>query len=148
METNEIVQAIDEEISKLQQARAIIAGTVAVNPTAPAAKRRGRPKGSGVKAATEVAAIVVPANAPRKTMTAAGKARIAAAQAARWAAKRKADAAAERAAKRASAEPVKTVRKVASKQPAKPAAKTSSPKKSTTVKKAVKPQAEMAAATA
>jgi len=144
MTTNDILNAIDQEISKLKQARTILAGA----DSGPArniqpAKRRGRPKGSGVKAAAKVAA-PVPAKSVRKALSTEAKARIAAAQVARWAAKRKATAAAERAAKRASAKPAKAATKVASKRPAKSAVKTSSAKKESSVKKAAEPQADVA----
>ena len=142
MNTNDILNAIDQEISKLQQARTILAGTV-VSPatTVQPAKRRGRPKGSGVKATVPVP---LPAKSVKKALSSEAKARIAAAQVARWAAKRKAVEAAERAAKRASAKPAKTATKVAAKRPAKSSVKTSSAKKVSGVKRAAEPQAEVA----
>ena len=77
MNTNEILSAIDAEISKLQQARAIFTSY-----TEPAAMKRGpgRPK----KIATSAKAV------SKRTMSAEGKARIAAAQKKRWAAAKKA----------------------------------------------------------
>jgi hypothetical protein len=86
MNTSEILEAIDEQISKLQQARDLLADAPAVPAAKPAAagKRRGRPKGSVNKKA-EVSAPVV----TKRTMSAEGKARIAAAQKARWASQRK-----------------------------------------------------------
>jgi hypothetical protein len=125
MTTDDILNAIDQEISKLKQARTILAGVDSGTATSSQpAKRRGRPKGSGVKAEVKVAAAVSPTSV-RKALSPEGKARIAAAQVARWAAKRKATAAAERAAKKASAKPAQTVTKVAPKRPAKPAVKAS-----------------------
>ncbi|WP_263377210.1 hypothetical protein [Granulicella aggregans] len=94
MNTNEILEAIDQEILKLQQARALLADAPAVQAAKSVAgkpatgKRRGRPKGSVNKKA-EVAAPVV-AKKTRAPLSAEGKARIAAAQKARWAAKKKA----------------------------------------------------------
>ena len=86
---NEILEAIDQEILKLQQARALLADAPAVQAVKPAAgKRRGRPKGSVNKKA-EVAAPVV-AKKTRAPLSAEGKAKIAAAQKARWAKQKKA----------------------------------------------------------
>lgn len=79
-----VLEAIDEEISKLQRARFLIAG----DPTPePAAKRRGRPKGSANK--TEALSAPVAKKTSKRVMSAEGKARIAAAQKARWAAQKK-----------------------------------------------------------
>jgi hypothetical protein len=143
MTTNDILNAIDQEISKLKQARAILAGVDSGPATSSQpAKRRGRPKGSGVKAAAKVAA-AVPATSVRKALSPEAKARIAAAQVARWAAKRKATAAADQAAKKASAKPAKTVTKVAAKRPAKPAVKASTAKKASSAKKVAAPQVEV-----
>lgn len=71
MTTNDIVSALDAEIAHLQQVRALLVGT-----EQPAKRRPGRPKGSiGANPDRTV---------PRKrVMSAAGKARIAAAQRAR-----------------------------------------------------------------
>lgn len=74
MEVSRIINEIDAQIAKLQQARALLAGTVAVR-TGP-----GRPKGSK-NAATA---------APRKRkLSAAGRKRISEAMKKRWADKRK-----------------------------------------------------------
>jgi hypothetical protein len=79
----EQIQALEEELA------AILAGTLPMTPStvdeetsvaAPTPKRRGRPPG---KAATVKAA---PAKKKKGGMSAAGRARIAAAQRARWAA--------------------------------------------------------------
>ena len=81
-----ILSTIDTEIAKLRQARALLAG-VSVASAEPDAPRRGRPKGS------KNAAKVAPVKAKR-TMSAEGKARIAAAQKKRWAAKKRSEKAA------------------------------------------------------
>jgi len=70
MSTSEILSLIDAEIANLQQARALIADT--------GTKLPGRPK-----------AVAVQKNKPKRTMSAEGRARIAAAQRKRWAAKKK-----------------------------------------------------------
>jgi len=76
MSISTLLSQIDAEIARLQQARALLSGT-----TAP--KKRGRKPGATVKAA--------PAKkAKKRTMSAEGRARIAAAQKARWAAQKKA----------------------------------------------------------
>ena len=95
MNTNEILTAIDAEITKLQQARALLSGysepaaikqgpgrrkKIAVPLKSVAPKRGpGRPK----KVAIPAKAVV------KRTMSAEGKARIAAAQKKRWAAAKK-----------------------------------------------------------
>lgn len=66
MNTQDILSAIDAEIARLQSARALLAGTVS--------KRRGRPRTSGSPAATK-----------KRTMSAAGRKKIAEAQRKRWA---------------------------------------------------------------
>ncbi len=79
MEVKRILDEIDAQISKLQQARALLAGT-----TAPAG--RGRPKGSKSAAAA-------PSAAPRKRkLSAEGRRRIAEAMKKRWAERRKQNA--------------------------------------------------------
>jgi hypothetical protein len=93
MNTNEILEAIDQEILKLQQARALLADAPAVQAGKPATgkpatgKRRGRPKGSVNKKAEVIAPVTV--NKVGRVMSAEGKARIAAAQKARWAKQKK-----------------------------------------------------------
>ncbi len=80
---NEILEAIDAEIAKLQQVRALLAGSPdAISKIETITKRRGRPRGSATKA---------PASAKKpakRTLSAEGKAKIAAAQKARWAAQK------------------------------------------------------------
>lgn len=80
MEVNRIIAEIDAQISKLQQARALLAGT-----TAPATRAgRGRPKGSKNASA---------ATAPRKRkLSSAGRKRISDAMKKRWAERRKQNA--------------------------------------------------------
>jgi hypothetical protein len=77
MQTKDLLKAIDEEIVKLEQARALLMSST---DSEPAAKRRGRPKGSVNRAAKTT----------KRTMSAEGKARIAAAQKKRWAAQKRA----------------------------------------------------------
>src|ERR1700722_1379879 len=84
MQTNEILEAIDQKISQLQQARALLINQASQLQTG---KRRGRPKSSDSKTAKSVPAA---AKTAKRTMSAEGKARIAAAQKARWGAKKKA----------------------------------------------------------
>ena len=84
MNTAEILSAIDEELTRLEQARALLGGVS----SAPAkvvteGKRRGRPPG-----ATKQMPV---AEKKTRTMSEEGRARIAAAQKARWAAKKKAE---------------------------------------------------------
>lgn len=80
MEVRRILDEIDSQISKLQQARALLAGT-----TAPAG--RGRPKGS------KNTASAAPATTPRKRkLSPEGRKRIADAMKKRWAERRKQNA--------------------------------------------------------
>ena len=81
MNTAEILAAIDAQIAQLQQARGLIAGAVAVEPSG---RRRGRPKGSTNKP------VAAPVKVMKRVMSADGKARIAAAQKLRWAAQKRA----------------------------------------------------------
>ena len=78
MEVSEIIAQIDAQISKLQQARALLAG----RPTAPVG--RGRPKGS--KNVTPVAA---PTKKAKRKLSPEGRKRIADAMKRRWADRRK-----------------------------------------------------------
>ena len=74
MEVNRIIEEIDAQILKLQQARALLAGAAM-----PGTRGRGRPKGSK--------------NAPRKrTLSPEGRKRIAEAMKRRWAERRKQNA--------------------------------------------------------
>jgi hypothetical protein len=74
MEITALLRNIEEEIARLQQARALLAGTN--NP-----RRRGRPPGSTNKSK--------PVLVKKRTMSAAGRKRIAEAQRARWAKQKK-----------------------------------------------------------
>lgn len=69
MEVSKIINAIDEQISKLQEARSLLSGTANVVGKA----GRGRPKGS--KNAPKTVTF-----APKRVMSEEGRARIAAAQ--------------------------------------------------------------------
>jgi hypothetical protein len=71
MGRTEIIQTIDAEIARLEKARALLKGHISA-PT-----KRGRPLGSTVTTKTTAK--------PRRKMSAEGRARIAAAQKARWA---------------------------------------------------------------
>lgn len=79
MNRTDILHALDSEIDRLQQARTLLADAPDVLPEAVAARRGpGRPKG----------AVQAPVKAPaakKRTMSPEGRARIAAAQKARWA---------------------------------------------------------------
>lgn len=80
MEVNRIIAEIDAQISKLQQARALLAGTT----TSALSVGRGRPKGSKNAAA---------AKTPRKRkLSPEGRKRIAEAMKKRWAERRKQNA--------------------------------------------------------
>jgi hypothetical protein len=78
MNTEQIISEIDLEISKLQQAKALLIGATSVS-----SKGRGRPKKSGT--------VVAPATkkSSRKPLSVEAKARIATAQKKRWAAAKK-----------------------------------------------------------
>jgi hypothetical protein len=74
MDTTQILTRLDEEIARLQQVRALLTGE--------STKRKpGRPS-------TQAAKVALPAK--KRTMSAEGRARIAAAQRARWAKAKKA----------------------------------------------------------
>jgi hypothetical protein len=70
MDTTEIIQKIDAEIARLEKARALLNGHVG------SAAKRGRPVSSKLTAVSKPA---------RRKISAEGRARIAAAQKARWA---------------------------------------------------------------
>ncbi len=80
MEVSGIIAQIDAQISKLQQARALLAGTQTAS-----VGRRGRPKGS--KNAT--AAVVPAKKAAKRKLSPEGRKRIADAMKKRWADRRK-----------------------------------------------------------
>jgi hypothetical protein len=79
MDTQEIIAQIDFEIARLQQAKTLLSGTTAANHTAH--KKLGRPAKARLTIAAPIAA--------KRTMSPEGRARIAAAQKARWAKQRK-----------------------------------------------------------
>lgn len=82
MQVQQIVEEIDQEITRLQQARALLAGEPA---------RRGRPRGPGRP--RKEASTAAPAKAKRsgsRTMSAEGRQRIAEAMRKRWADRKKA----------------------------------------------------------
>jgi hypothetical protein len=84
VEVNRIIAEIDAQILKLQQARALLAGTT----TSAARTGRGRPKGSKNTAASATAATT-----PRKRkLSPEGRKRIADAMKKRWAERRKQNA--------------------------------------------------------
>lgn len=86
MEVSRIIAEIDAQISKLQQARALLAGTIQQS----AHKGPGRPKGKVRKAAAHAAP---KATAPRKRkLSPEGRKRIADAMKKRWAERRKQNA--------------------------------------------------------
>ena len=78
VDTESIIQEIDSEISRLQQAKAILSGTVVK-------RSAGRPKRAKSVIKT------VAAEPTKRVMSAEGKARIAAAQKLRWAKSKRAD---------------------------------------------------------
>jgi hypothetical protein len=83
MNTNDIVLAIDAEISRLQQAKALLTDTSSLT----AKRKPGRPvaaSGSGKATSSKPAEFNVMSR-KRRGMSDAGRARIAAAQKARWA---------------------------------------------------------------
>ena len=123
MNTTEILSAIDEEMSRLTQVRSLLGGldTAAFVPerlTPNTTRQRGRPKGSKNKATSfDPTEFSVP---KRPTMSPEGKARIAAAQRARWV-RQHAEAMAPRAQKKSTADPAARVN-----QPSKSPSKVSS----------------------
>jgi hypothetical protein len=82
MNVTSLLSAIETEIARLKQARALLASDQPY-------KRRGRPPGSVNKksAASQGPTLVAP---KKRTMSAAGRKRIAEAQRKRWAAQKKA----------------------------------------------------------
>lgn len=92
MSTSDILEAIDQQISQLQQVRSLLTGAE------PAKRGPGRPKNTEDKpASAEVAAVL------KRTMSEEGRARIAAAQKARWAKQHAAQGVPSGAAKKSSA---------------------------------------------
>ena len=88
MEVSRIIAEIDAQISKLQQARTLLAGTTT---TQSASKGPGRPKGR--KAAVKTTSAAKASGAPRKRkLSPEGRKRIADAMKKRWAERRKQNA--------------------------------------------------------
>ncbi|MEO6910302.1 MAG: hypothetical protein ABI158_05200 [Edaphobacter sp.] len=84
MEVNRIIAEIDTQISKLQQARALLAGTTT---SAPTPKSPGRPKGRKAAAAAPAATV-----SRKRKLSPEGRKRIADAMKKRWAERRKQNA--------------------------------------------------------
>jgi hypothetical protein len=87
MAISEILESIDLNIAKLQQARTLLAGGVVTAPT----KSVGRPKkvvAVATKSATAVPSTTKPARKKKRNLSPAGRKRIADAAKKRWAAKR------------------------------------------------------------
>lgn len=79
----EVIAQIDAEISKLQQARALLAGSE------PAKSGRGRPKGSKNSQAETSEVASAPAKNAKRKLTPEGRKAIAEAMKRRWAERRK-----------------------------------------------------------
>ena len=86
MQISEIISALNEEISRLEQVRDLLSNETTSGQTG---KRRGRPKGSVNK--TRAAKEEKDQPSPKRQMSEAGRARIAAAQKKRWAVAKQAD---------------------------------------------------------
>ena len=81
MKTSDIVFAIDAEIAQLQKVKALLAGTSLTTKRKP-----GRPAGAGApNKATSFNPVNFAKKSTRRTMSVEGRAKIAAAQRARWA---------------------------------------------------------------
>ena len=125
MGTVEIIWQIDVEISHLRQAKELLSET----DSGEVKRKPGRPKGSGVAKTTPAAQPPKAITQPRRKMSAAGRARIAAAMKARWAKIR-------RVAKKASGSAAKDVPVAAKRGGTKQTAKKATGKKVTTKKNA------------
>jgi len=90
MQTIEILKALDVQIAKLRQARAILAEVSIPKAEVLTTRRPGRPTGSINKPAKQTLS-EAPVESPKRTMSPEGKARLVAALKARWAAKKKAE---------------------------------------------------------
>ena len=96
MEVKQIIEELDQEIARLKQARALLAGEAAGE------RRRGRAAKSAAKPAAKAPAksAAKPASAPKKrNLTPEGRRRIQEALRKRWAAQRKQTGKAEKPAK-------------------------------------------------
>jgi hypothetical protein len=133
MNTNHIVLAIDAEIAQLQKAKALLTGTDIT-----AKRKPGRPAGASAPSKATSFNPVEIADKPekRRTMSAAGRAKIAAAQKARWA---KSKRVAKKVARKAASAPAKKT--VTAKSVAR---KTTQRKKAVSVKRPAQPKAETA----
>jgi hypothetical protein len=89
MDLSRILSEIDAQIASLQHARAILGGIE--TPVTEVKAKRGRPKGSGKKAALAKTAKVA-APAAKRTLSPAGRKAIADAMKKRWAERKKAKA--------------------------------------------------------
>ena len=125
MGTVEIIRQIDVEISHLRQAKELLSET----DSGVVKRRPGRPIGSGAAKKVPVALPPKANTQPRRKMSAAGRARIAAAMKARWAKIR-------RVAKKASGSAAKDVPVAAKRGGTKQTAKKATGKKVTTKKEA------------
>ena len=125
MDRVEIIRQIDVEISLLQQARALLSES----DSGEVKRKPGRPSGSRVVKSLPVALPSKAITQPRRKMSAAGRARIAAAMKARWAKVR-------RAAKKATATQKPLVAAVLPKASTKKAASKKVASKKTATKKA------------
>ena len=125
MDTVEIIRQIDVEISLLQQARVLLSDS----DSGEVKRKPGRPSGSRVVKSLPVALPSKAITQPRRKMSAAGRARIAAAMKARWAKVR-------RAAKKATATQKPLVAAVLPKASTKKAASKKVASKKTATKKA------------
>ena len=83
MSIAKLISEIDAEIVRLEKARALLAGA-----SSPVPKKRGRPAGT-VKAVKTAAKPAKAAKKAKRTLSPEGRARIAAAAKARWAALKK-----------------------------------------------------------
>ena len=84
MDVSRILSDIDAEISRLQQARTALTAIAGTGPVAVAPAKRGRPKGSGSAASSELKAATSAASRKRN-LTPEGRKRIADAMKRRWA---------------------------------------------------------------
>jgi len=134
MHTSDIVLAIDAEIAQLQKVKALLTGTELT-----VKRKPGRPDGASApnKATSFNPLKFAKKTEKRRTMSAEGRAKIAAAQKARWA---KSKRAAKKAARKAASAPAKKA--VSAKTVAR---KTAQLKQTVALKKPAKSKAETAA---
>ena len=90
MEVKQIVSELDQEIARLKEARALLAGESS------GARRRGRPAGSAARSKASAAA---PRKGKKRNLTPEGRRRIQEALQRRWAAQRKSAAKSQKPAK-------------------------------------------------